>query len=41
MKVMTISVFPNTHRTLQFVDFMFLEEIESKGATQAQEAEGK
>lgn len=38
---MTISVFPNTKRTLKFVDSMFLEEIGSKGVTQAQKTEGK
>lgn len=41
MKIMTISVLPNINRTLKFVDFAFLEEIGSKGATQAQKTEGK
>lgn len=38
---MTISVFPNTNRTLKFVDFMFLEEIGAKGVSQAQKTEDK
>lgn len=41
LKMIIILVFPGINITLKLVDFMFLEELGSKGATQALKIEGK
>lgn len=41
MTVIIILVFPSINITLKLVDFMFLGELGSKGATQALNIEGK